>query len=310
MSIKTVEKSVLSSDRIHELKGVIYLPQGTPKAFLHVVHGMTEHIGRYEGFMREMAKDGYIVFGYDNLGHGKTARNRQELGYIAKKDGWKRLANDVAVFSSAVRSGYGKNLPYYLLGHSMGSFIVRTAAKDYVVPDKLIIMGTGGKQAASGIGLAIITVIKKLKGEKYVSKFVDKLAFGSYNKKFKDEGDQRSWLSTKKDSRDAYRDDEFCNFKFSVSAMRDLVVLSRYANSKKWFKRLNKDIPVLLVSGGEDPVGNNGKGVKQVYGKLKKVGSNAQLKLYEDCRHEILNDVCAPEVVADIKEFLKNEKEC
>ena len=159
MSVKVIEKSVLSSDRIHELKGVIYLPQGTPKAFLHVVHGMTEHIGRYDGFMREMAAEGYIVFGYDNLGHGKTARNKQELGYIAKKDGWKRLANDVAVFSAAVKSEYGKTLPYYLMGHSMGSFIVRTAAKDYCMPDKLIIMGTGGKQAASGVGLAVIKTI-------------------------------------------------------------------------------------------------------------------------------------------------------
>lgn len=305
MSVKVIEKSVLSSDRIHELKGVIYLPQGTPKAFLHVVHGMTEHIGRYDGFMREMATEGYIVFGYDNLGHGKTARSKQELGYIAKKDGWKYLANDVAVFSAAVKSEYGKTLPYYLMGHSMGSFIVRTAAKDYCTPDKLIIMGTGGKQAASGVGLAVIKTVKRFKGEKHISKTVDKLAFGGYNKKFKDENDPRSWLSSKKDSRDKYKNDEYCDFKFTVSAMRDLVTLSRYANSKKWFKGLNRTIPVLLVAGDSDPVGNNGKGVRQVYDRLIKTGHNAEIKLYAGCRHEILNDVCAPEVTADIKEFLK-----
>lgn len=170
MSVKVIEKSVLSSDRIHELKGVIYLPQGTPKAFLHVVHGMTEHIGRYDGFMREMAEEGYIVFGYDNLGHGKTARSKQELGYIAKKDGWKRLANDVAVFSAAVKSEYGKTLPYYLMGHSMGSFIVRTAAKDYCTPDKLIIMGTAASRRHPGSGLRLSKRLKGLKAKSIFQK--------------------------------------------------------------------------------------------------------------------------------------------
>ena len=144
MSIKVIEKKVLSSDREHQLAGVVYLPDSAPKGLFHVVHGMTEHIGRYERFMRDLAAAGYITYGYDNLGHGKTARNESELGYIAPQDGWKLLVKDVEIFDRAMRAEYGEELPLTLMGHSMGSFIVRLSAEISGYYDKLIIMGTGG----------------------------------------------------------------------------------------------------------------------------------------------------------------------
>lgn len=299
--ITVKEKRVPSSDGIHILKGKIFIPDGQIKGYLHIVHGMTEHIGRYESFMRLAAEQGYITFGYDNLGHGATADNEGELGFIAHRDGWKLLAKDVKVFSDSVKSEYGE-LPYYLMGHSMGSFIVRTSVSMFARPDKLIIMGTGGANPASGIGLAFTKLIKFFKGERYISKTVDKLAFGSYNSHFEGEG-ASAWLSKDTENHRHYAADKYCTFKFSVSAMQDLITLNRYANSKKCFEN-TPDIPILLVSGSEDPVGDYGEGVKEVYNALKATGHNVKLKLYSSYRHEILNDFCRECVEKDIFAFL------
>ena len=189
MSITINKEFVPSSDGIHALSGKVYIPEENPKGLFHVVHGMTEHIERYDFFMRKLAEDGYICFGYDHLGHGKTAKNADELGFIAHKNGWDHLAKDVSVFAEAMKKKYGETLPYYLMGHSMGSFVSRLAAEKYIKPDKFIIMGTGGPNPSAGIGLIAIDIAKIFRGEKYISKTIDNLAFGSFNSHFEDEND-------------------------------------------------------------------------------------------------------------------------
>lgn len=302
--IKVIDKEVLSSDKVHYLKGKIYIPEGQAKGFLHVVHGMTEYIGRYDGFMREMAEDGYITFGYDHLGHGYTAADDSELGFIAHEDGWQRLIDDVFIYGNTIRKAMDSDLPFTLMGHSMGSFIVRLCAAKYHNYDKLIVMGTGGPNPAAGAGIAVTAVMKKLKGERSISPLVYKMAFGTYNRRFVDEKDPYAWLSTVKKTRDLYRVDKYCTFRFTVSAMQDLIRLNKGCNEKTWFAKMDKAKPILLVSGGEDPVGEYGKGVTAVYHGLKNAGADVQLKLYDGCRHEILNDVCRDEVIADLKRFI------
>lgn len=302
--IKVIDKEVLSSDNTHQLVGKIYLPQGNPRGLLHVVHGMTEHIGRYDKFMREMAEDDYIVFGYDHLGHGKTALGRNELGYIADHDGWKLLVDDVFRFGNAVRRAMGNGLPFILMGHSMGSFIVRLTAEKYNHYDKLIIMGTGGPNPIAGLGIGVTAMMKVFKGKKSYSPLVEKMAFGAYNKRFEDEHDKLSWLSIDIENRERYRADPFCTFHFTVSAMQDLIRLNSYSNKKSWFDAIDKTKPILLVSGSEDPVGDNGEGIKRVDELLRAAGANVSMKLYEGYRHEILNDACRTEVIKDIKQFI------
>ncbi len=303
MNIQIVQKQVLSSDKKHHLKGIIYLPVANPKGLLHVVHGMTEHIGRYDKFMCEMAENGFICFGYDHLGHGQTA-SEDERGFIASENGFERLCEDVKVFSDSVRAEFGNELPYYLLGHSMGSFIVRLAAVKYVKPDKLIVMGTGGPNPVAGMGILVAKALKKMYGERHISPLLDKMAFGSYNSKFKKENDSKAWLTKDITVRDRYRNEPLCMFKFSVSAMQDLITLNKNSNLGEWFKSASQVCPILLVSGVLDPVGNYGKGVKTVYNKLKSQGANVTLKLYDNCRHEILNDDCYATVIDDICNFL------
>ncbi len=295
MAIEKREFSCPSSDGLHMLAGVVYLPEGETKGYFHIVHGMTEHITRYDRIMSDLADAGYVCFGYDHLGHGKTVKDKSELGYIAKKKGYDLLCRDVKAFSDAVfaeySEKYGSSLPYFLMGHSMGSFIVRLATEKYAKPDKLIVMGTGGANPAAGAGIALIEIIKLFKGDKHISKLVYDLAFGGYNNKFKNDenASSQSWLSTDLEIRKKYMEDDYCTFKFTVSAMGDLMRLLKYSNRAAWFKKLPK-IPVLLVAGEDDPVGNYGKGVLEVEAKLKKRGHDVKCILYKGARHEILND--------------------
>ncbi len=296
---------VPSCDGIHELSAVAYVPSGEVKGIFHVAHGMTEYIARYSSFMEFMAENGYITVGYDHLGHGYTVRDDSELGFIAHKRGWELLVRDIKTFSDAVKAEYGDTLPYYLMGHSMGSFIVRLAAAKYVTPDKLIIMGTGGKNPFAGVALLLIGVIKRLRGERHYSPLVDRLAFGSYNNRFRAEGNEKKlWLSTDPAVRKKYAEDPLSGFRFTVSAMGDLIRLLKDTNRAAWYKNLDTSLPILLVSGEDDPVGSYGKGVREVYQKLIKTGHPASIKLYAGARHEILNDFTRDEVVRDMLEFI------
>ena len=308
MNITKKELKVLSTDKIHDLAGVLYIPEGEIRGFFHVVHGMTEYMGRYEKIMTEMAEEGWLCFGYDHLGHGNTAKDSSELGYIADKNGWDLLCRDVKAFSDKVIADYseGKKLPYVLMGHSMGSFIARLASEKYVKPNRLIIMGTGGTNPAAGAGLALIETVKLFYGGKHISRLVYKLAFGNYNSRFPDNSREApgAWLTHDIAIRQKYMHDPFCTFKFSVSAMGDLIRLMKYSNRPAWYKNLSRDIPILLVSGADDPVGNYGKGINEIFQKLQKNGFSADCKLYENARHEILNDTCREQVKKDILDFI------
>ena len=303
--IKSIE--VQSTDNIHTLKGLIYIPEGEIKGIFHLVHGMCEYIGRYAHIFAALAERGYVCCGYDNLGHGKTARDENELGFIAHRDGWKYLVRDVKAFEDAVKKIY-PDIPLCLMGHSMGSFIARIAAENYGDGiEKFIICGTGGPNPAAPFGLLATDIMRLLNGEKHRSKLVNKLAFGAYNKRF--EGDSEfEWITTDREVINKYAADKYCNFKFTVSAMHDLVKLNQLANRPAWFKNIRKDLPILLISGSDDPVGAYGKGVTRVYNKLKAAGvKDVTLKLYNGCRHEIHNDSCKNQVINDITEFIQNK---
>ncbi len=303
MDYKIIDKKVPSSDGTHQLIGKVYIPEGEIKGYFHVVHGMTEHIARYDAFLRTFAEEGYLTFAYDNLGHGYTAINDKELGFIASKNGDEYLARDVKVFADAMMAEYGEH-PYYLMGHSMGSFIVRMAAQKYITPDKLIVMGTSGPNPVAGAGRLLCKMLRRLKGERDISPLVEFLAFGAYNNKFKDENDENAWLTKDRSIRDKYVSDKFCNYKFTIAAMHDLISLNLDCNRASWFKDVAHKMPILLVSGEDDPVGDYGKGIRAVERKLREHGADVTMKLYHNNRHEILNDTARGETIVDILEFL------
>lgn len=302
MSITAIEKNVLSSDKIHTLKGIVYLPDGKPKGIFHLVHGMTEYIGRYKNLLSFIASNGFVACGFDNLGHGKTA-SESERGFIAEKDGYKYLIDDVFLFGNAVKQDY-PDMPYFLMGHSMGSFIVRLTAEKYKDSiDRLIICGTGGPNPLGSIGIALCDVLMLAKGKKGYSDFIENMAFGSYNKRFSG-GGKYEWLTKDEAIKEAYAKDPLCTFRFTLSALKDLVKLNVLCNKKSWFENIRKDMPILLISGADDPVGDYSKGVQTVYDLLKQNGSSVNMILYENCRHEIHNDTCREQSASDILNFI------
>ena len=298
--MKTEERRIPSSDGIHQLYCRIYIPDGKPLGLFHVVHGMNEFIARYDRFMREMAHEGYVCYGFDNLGHGYTVNDDSELGYIGD---WKMMVNDVRSVALQIKKEFGEDLPCFLLGHSMGSFIARCSASPKLW-NKVIFMGTGGPNAASGVASAIVRQNIRVKGDRAYSPIIEKLAFGSYCNRFMDENDEYAWLSTIRKERDKYRKNKYCTFHFTLNGYQVLLKLQSMSNSKLWFRSISDRLPVLLLSGTDDPVGNYGSGVREVYERLKWNGKNVRMKLYPNCRHEILNDVCHDEVVQDILLFI------
>lgn len=304
MQYEILDKKVPSSNGKNMLAGKVYLPKGDIKGYFHIVHGMTEYIERYDKFMRILAENGYITFGYDHLGHGHTVNNDSDLGFIAEREGDDLLSRDVKVFFDAIKSEYGDH-PYYLMGHSMGSFVVRMATQKYITPNKLIIMGTSGPNPISALGLILCKIIKVIKGPRHISPLIESMAFGNYNNRFKDEKDNLSWLTNDIEVRKKYSTDKFCTFKFSISAMHDLISLINDCNRKIWFKDVSKKMPILLISGEDDVVGDYGKGIRTCEKKLRENGANVTMKLYPGYRHEILNDSSFDMTVSDILEFVK-----
>ena len=317
MSVTMISYPHPSTDGVHTLAGRVYLPEGYPdtpaRGILHVAHGMIEHISRYDGFMREMAEFGWIVCGYDHLGHGESVNDPSERGYIAKKDGWIYLQRDVAAFSEAVRGAYGKDssgreLPYVLMGHSMGSFITRLAMTKYVHPDAVILMGTGGPRRFSGMGIPLVELIKLVYGDKHYSNLIEQLSIGTFNERFggtKNAPNPVAWMTDDEAVCKTFLEDEMCHFRFTSSAMGDVIRLSHHCNRRNWYRAVPKDIPILLISGDADPVGNYGRSVRLIEARLLKAGVPVTCRLYDGMRHEILNSGCCGEVKEDIKEFLR-----
>lgn len=299
-----IEKTIPSTDNIHNLYVKIFVPNGEIKGVFQIVHGMTEHIERYEPLMAALCDIGYVAFGHNHLGH-KFSSPDDELGFISKNGGYKILIDDVVAVGTAVKAEFSAQ-KHILFGHSMGSFVVRMAATNFKDSlDKLIICGTGGPNPAASMGIGICSLVKAFKGEKHISKLVYSLAFGSYNKRFG--GSRNAWLSTNRQNIEIYEKDKYCTFKFTVSAMKDLITLNKNSNTKQWFRTFPKNLPTLLIAGREDPVGNYGKGVETVYNNLKAEGANVNIKLYENMRHEILNEDKKETVIADIINFAEEK---
>ena len=292
-------KSVSGLTDIH---AVSYIPEdGNVKCVIQIAHGMAEHKERYEAFAQKLSENGFVVYINDHLGHGESISAKSELGYFGEKDGYVNFIEDCHQLSKIAKEE-NPGIPYIFFGHSMGSFIARAYTAKYA--DELVgavFCGTAGPNPASKLGSSIASLIGKTKGSHHRSKFIDNLAFGAYNKRF--EGRTAfDWLTRDKDIVDKYIADEFCGFLFTAYGYRDMFNLLTNVSSADWFSGYPKDLPVLIISGAEDPVGNYSKGVQVVYDKLTAAGKkNVSMHIYPGGRHEILNEsVLFDKVVGDI----------
>lgn len=293
-----------------DIHAASYHPDGKEvRAVLQIAHGMAEHLERYEPFIDVLCDSGIAVYVNDHLGHGKSVKNDDELGYFGEKEGWKNFIEDCYKLTKIAKEEKpGK--PYILFGHSMGSFVARAYCIKYAHElTGAVFCGTAGPNPAAGVGSMLASVIGKIKGDHHRSTLVDKIAFGSYNNKF-EKRTPFDWLSRDEFQVDKYVADKYCGFLFTAYGYRDLTSLLGYVSKKEWFERLCKDLPVLMISGAMDPVGGFSKGVDTVYDKLTAAGKkNLKKILYPGGRHEILNesalfDKVCEDVIAWINEIV------
>ncbi len=277
-----------------------------PKAIFQILHGMCEYFERYRELIDHLLAAGYAVCGHDHVGHGKSAAVDERLGYFGKKEGHRVLAQDAHAVSVYVKDRLPQ-LKLFLLGHSMGSFV----ARDYITQygDEIagaVLMGTAGPNPALGAGLALAKMLRAVKGELHRSDLIQKLAFGGYTKRIENAVTSYEWLSRDMETVNRYADDKYCTFIFTVSGFVDMFTLLGRVNQKNWASQVPVRLPILLVAGEADPVGDYGKGVVWVGDRLREAGiKDLDLKLYPDMRHEILNEIGREAVREDLTAWLE-----
>ncbi len=280
----------------------IYSPDsGEYDTVLVIHHGMAEHQKRYLDFIRFLTDNGVAVYMHDMANHGASNADYENTGWFGARDGYKALVEDFR--QNVLRAGRdapGKKL--IVMGHSMGSFICRLYTAWYPEDrfDGAIFMGTGGPNPIAGAGKTMSSLIGTFRGKRHKSPMLDRMAFGTYGKGF--EGRTSfDWLTRDTEIVDRYVEDPYCGFLFTTQGMNDLIRANIECNNDKWFRSVRSDLPILLISGALDPVGEASRGVEAVEKKLIETGHTAvTLKLYPGCRHEVLNELNRDEVMADL----------
>lgn len=288
--MKAYEDSIISSDGKSRIFYTAWCPDGEPRALLQLSHGMSEYADRYAPFARYMAERGYLVFGNDHLGHGRSAADGL-LGYMPR-GGADILVDDLHRVADQVTAKYS-GLPRFLMGHSMGSFVARLYLSRYGDSlDGCIIMGTAGPGQPTAAGKLLSRLVGRVKGGEHRSGLIDSVAFGSYCKGLGRGAHKFAWLSRDAESVAAYDADELCGFVFTADAFYTLFDLLGRVSEAKWADTVPKQLPLLLISGEADPVGGYGKGVRKVYDRLRVAGvKQVDLLTYPNARHELLWEV-------------------
>lgn len=293
----------IESSAVGENISVVLWECENPKGVVQIVHGMSEHIERYDDFASFLTDNGYCVIGHDHLGHGSTMRDAKHEGFFAEANGWDRLVEDVKRVHDAAEEKFGK-LPYIIFGHSMGSFVARTYASRCGDANAFVFSGTAGRNPALAIAKILVKSQIRKHGLYAKGDFLNGMAFGSYCKRIKDSKSPYAWLSRDREAVEKYENDPLCGFVFTNAGFRDLFDGIGEISEKGWAGKV-PNVPILLIAGADDPVGSYGKGVKEVADRLRNTGHDVTLKLYDKARHEVLNEINRQEVFTDVLNFIE-----
>ncbi len=314
-SVKANKLGYRSSDGKTQIRALTWEPEKSPgiapAGIVQIVHGMSEHVERYDEFARYLVSRGYIVCANDHVGHGKSVSDPSEWGCLPSVGGKDVLINDVHELRKTVASRYARQTPYIMFGHSMGSFIVRAyLARNAAGLGAAVICGTGQQPLLlSKFGNIIARRIASSKGEAYKSAFLDGLGAGAFAKKIENARTPFDWISTDDAVVDAYIADESCGVMFSAGGYATLTDLTGEVVTAAAAQAVPAELPLLFIAGALDPVGDNGKGVERAVEQYRRAGvKDIDLKLYEGMRHEILNEPGRAEVFADVADWIDAHK--
>lgn len=298
-----------SRDNHSRIHGIRWTPDSeNVTGIVQIVHGMAEYAERYEELAAFLTARNFVVTGEDHLGHGKSVSEDGIKGYFCAQDPATVVVRDVHRLKKMTQEIY-PGVPYFILGQSMGSFIVRNYICRYGTGiTGALLLGTGQQSdgmLASAKALAAVQGV--LMGQKHVSRFLDKCAFGSYNKRIADAATDFDWLSRDTEKVAAYVADEDCGFCFTVNGFKTLATLVSRAKKPDNLAKIPKELPIYIASGTEDPVGDYGRGVERAYQMYQAAGlTNVTLKIYPEDRHELINELDRENIMEDISEWLVN----
>lgn len=290
-------------------KGKVHIsrwePAGQPIGVLQIIHGISEYAERYDMFARFMAERGFLVVAEDHMGHGKSISSEAARGYF--HGGWFTAVGDAYQLLLETKREF-PGIPYVLFGHSMGSFMARTILAKYPDSgiDACVICGTGWQpESVLAAGQQICKAVCKMRGEENPSKFLHKLIFGAYNRRVERPRTPYDWLNRLNSEVDVYMKDPLCGFVPSAGLTRDMLTGISYIQKRENLRKMKKSLPVLFVSGGDDPVGDFGAGVRKTADAFRNAGmENVSVRIYPLCRHEILNELNKAEIFDDIWEWI------
>ncbi|BDE95794.1 alpha/beta fold hydrolase [Raoultibacter timonensis] len=314
-AVKTGRIGYRSSDGKTQIRALTWEPEKNPgiapAGIVQIVHGMSEHVERYDEFARYLVSRGYIVCANDHIGHGESVADPSEWGCLPSVGGKEVLINDVHELRKTVASRYARQTPYIMFGHSMGSFIVRAYLARFAEGlAAAVICGTGQQPLLlSKFGNLVARRIAASKGDAYKSTFLDGLGAGSFAKKIDNPRTEFDWISTDDAVVDAYIADESCGVMFSAGGYATLTDLTGEVVTAAAAGAVPADLPLLFIAGALDPVGDMGKGVERAVEQYRRAGvETVDLKLYEGMRHEILNEPGRAEVYADVADWIDEHR--
>ncbi|MEI2774700.1 MAG: alpha/beta hydrolase [Tetrasphaera sp.] len=279
-----------------------WVPQRQAKAIVQIAHGMAEHAARYERFAAALTAAGYAVYANDHRGHGGTHPVGRGHGYFADRDGFATVVDDMRAVTEVARAE-NPDLPVFLFGHSMGSFLARAyAARFGSELAGLVLSGTAGDQGVLGkVGLGLALAEARVRGRHHVSPLLDSMSFGQYGKAFKPTRTKFDWLSRDEAEVDKYVADPLCGNVFTAGFFVDLIRGLNHIHDPATTAKVPADLPIHLMAGSMDPVGAQTKGVDQVAAQYRKAGvAQVTTRYYLGGRHELLNETNRDEVTADL----------
>ena len=307
--MERVEHYLQMSDG-HEAYVVTYEPSKGVRGYVHLCHGMAEHSGRYEVFCEMLAKIGYFVSIHDHRGHGRSVKEGDAYGYFADDNGFERVVEDVHEILTAIRIKHDLPRPI-VFGHSMGSFITRRYIQLYSEEvEAVILSGSGAANTMHVTGYQVAKVLVAAQGKKAEAHFMNSVSFGSFNSKIPNALTAFDWLTRDHSSIQQFVEDPLCGFvptnQFFVDLTGGLLTIGKVSEVAK----VRKDLPVLFISGSEDPVGGNkASGVFLAARQMEAAGmERVAVFIFEGMRHEVLNEQNKEYVYEVITRWLKNEQ--